>query len=767
MKTSIITSLLFIYLIIFSSSCHLIWPFSKGVPPYQSVSCDIPIYKCDYLYNTNFNIEFDPHNVGYCITPVHHFNSGPDAMMYCDKNWVVEDIELDEIKGGTIIKTPYSEAENGQDLPLFGVVINEDYKNIYIAWDSRVLSPPNWLKKSFKKVKTGNQIPLIHTSIPNYSTNKKFGNKVTFEIWEYDSAPVKDEKVYFLGNNAQGASWPKDIDKAMYFVVIIPQAIIDDTNCYKENFEVFHHNCLPRDTAILSNARDLAFNYALDLDELKNPSFFILKSNIICKVTGEKENCETEMPLSSLYQFHSSAIFQPSLSTAEIIIKGQKYQLDIQGNLHFQYEFDQSTSIQKMKVNSFNFKFSPLNSPIGKFSNMSMNLVNSFEADCYAVNPPFGYPCKNYSIPANRFFASLYAEHADGYLSEQALNGNVNIQIDLPSNKFYFSGGPLTAELIINEEITPLDIYFNMIGTFENFAPRANAIESQLTCECSENKNDSVIKWDANASFDIDDNIPSKNFKWYEDYGLVTEHYWGSDSRLIIPANQMKWGNHSITLEVRDSKGIPDRDHFKFQVIDTRPPIIDPPQEVYAITHKHSPVKIYIASPGVSDICSDKVDLYNDIPPGNFFNVGITPVNWVADDNRGNITKVQQLVYVINIPEKENEIDFSLIQLYSTINNHLKSINDNTYSEKIEYKSILRYVDRLSKAINEIKIEDSRAKKRLIKGMKTVTSYLTQLQNYSNEIQEMKDVEKQNLLLIEINEKVENILKEIVHMRNL
>jgi len=198
----------------------------------------------------------------------------------------------------------------------------------------------------------------------------------------------------------------------------------------------------------------------------------------------------------------------------------------------------------------------------------------------------------------------------------------------------------------------------NLTGQFVNFAPVGRVGNEFVgTAECGDNsRNATPIILDAGASFEFyNDPLPTdpNNFQWYEDYGLLTEHRWGTGKFVMIPPHALTFGVHHITLLLRDSHGVTDVHRFNVEVVDTVAPDLTVPNDVirFQATGETLPLSVSIGEASANDVCCGQVLVTNDAPARSLFGAGETLVTWQADDGRGNLTTKVQRVYVVAHPD--------------------------------------------------------------------------------------------------------------------
>ncbi len=123
---------------------------------------------------------------------------------YVDRDYVLSSIPS-ELSGNDVvwIMTPSSEAENATESWLsFDLPSNA---TVYVAYDSRALSVPNWLSSRFTQL--GSSIGVTEPGVG------------TLRLYQYPASP-SGGKVILGGNKAAGAVFPQGVQAANYLVIV-------------------------------------------------------------------------------------------------------------------------------------------------------------------------------------------------------------------------------------------------------------------------------------------------------------------------------------------------------------------------------------------------------------------------------------------------------------------------------------------------------------------------------------------------------------------
>lgn len=659
--------------------------------------CTTDIEKCT-KYSRSVTVEV-LHPKPQCYKVVHNYKSlTGQKFLYCDRNWEIFNATLKTVNGAHLIQTRYEDRNLSSADEYLKIRVNDIIEGVYIAFDSRATSKPKWLKEQFYLLRDENtRKPFyILTGIPDNSQSAPA--IVKLEIWRN----IKDVSQLKIGNNSSdGAKWPSAVpvdEKAMYVVLINPKEEISPL-CWPNNKLYYKTPKFPYG----SNEALLEANAVKEaIDDAKNK--YPGTGNSIYKADLTSTTCKkvlvypkistTTHPLlqisSKSFIRHSEVSFSKLQSHATIKIKKdgktKSETLPVWGKIHFEYEFDNNLFMQTMQINSVVLHFNPVNTDVGNFKKITASVLTPFSATCADSPAPIANPCNNYTIKTGAMIFSIDAEKDDGGLLLAIAENTkpVNVQIDHKNRIFHLGGpglvGPFKTKIKIDGDDIPVEINIDLTGFFENFAPTAKAkAESPTIIECDEHSNAKPFMLYAGASFDIYPTQPPINYEWYEDYGLVTEKFWGNTDQLKIWPHQLEFGVHNLTLVVRDAAQVVDTASIKLQVVDSTPPkfLIFPP-DVYALSLEGKPMKLQIGEASATDVCYPNVFISNDAPHNLVFPPGKTEVNWVADDGRGNLTKAVQNVFVFVPITFLSEIKNVLLTVNNELERMISSIENYT-----------------------------------------------------------------------------------------
>ena len=661
------------------SGCHLIFPYEAAEPVgtyYQCrssiVKCKktsgalhigvvvpIPSSECNRDYYEDVELDFDQDGFG------------KGDRVYCDASWVVEEVGLDELKGAHWIGLPSADnlIDNQRYLE-FQVL--EDTEALYVAYDKTAKKVPDWLDGpgtgfALKRDQQGNPYTIRITKPEN-------GGVAELVVYKRKTAPKQNERVALPSNQYGNVSWLPGggNDPAMYLVLVKPQQE-DDCSQAEPVFTSVSSGCFDsreeaKQMAMNKCQKDLPPNVFEKL-ACADPDCGPPDGEAPCgdPAVVERETGLTVAPVS--FPVSSEIEFNPSsfTSQANLAIAGHTYTRDVTGNLYFDYALDDFGGLKNMNLKTMLLKLDPIDTSLGTFSDIVIALLGPVDAACMDNPAPWARPCDSYQIAAKAFVASVTAKRGSDTLIYVAQNANVlDIQIDHTGRKFTIVGGPLVTQMNIDGEDKELAIDINLTGHFLNFAPTAITEESTRFVECSLTEsggrifsaNQKEVVLDASGSFEVyNDPIPASAYKWYEDYGLVTERFLGQGKKVVIGKGELGFGVHDVTLVIQDARGITDFNTFKVEVRDTQPPSLHVPADVFMLPRMAGPVKINIGQAQGGDICSNAVMITNDAPSGMMFGPGVTQVTWKADDGRGQVSTGIQNVYVFDPVFRLNPAD--------------------------------------------------------------------------------------------------------------
>lgn len=686
---------------------------SSGLPVSCSrYQCKIGIYKCA-TYNQMLKINLNGTDTCYKPQPQPpekitdpNFGLQVGDEPYCLVPWAIKVIELDDVKGSVWIKAPYDWNAKTDAVGVQFQVLH-DVEALYIGYDNRIVKEPNWLTTNYVQEADVLQVPADEKTITVMMPNKLTAtSEVRLNIWRRKTAPKAGDIVTIPGNlhgNPQLAVGLEPKYTAMYLVMIKPKPVYD---CSKTQFipanrekEAEYDNCgkpaCEEDAnavkaGALAKAKELLKQFPPNTHVLGEPE---LDDNYECpdrQIFNQKYGLQLE-PRAFLR--HSEIEFDPNTHTSEARIKIARADYDgkhgVTGRLNFEYVLDAMGVMQQLKLNSMILHVEDVDTDAGDFRNIVVAMCVPAVADCNDAIPPIQTPCDNYVIGAGKFITSARADTDDGVLFVLGQNRTaMQVNIDQTARTFQVVGGPVIAQMKINDEDADVEISIDVTGHFANFAPVADAAESTMWVQCGMRRdygsgNKDPIHLDASTSFEIyGDPMPTDpaSYRWFEDYALVTEKFWGMGKQVTIPQEQLSFGVHKFTLIVRDDHGITDSTEFDVTVADTIPPYFAIPQDVIILLFPPNvgPIKVNLGQAWAWDTCASFVFVSNDAPPNMMFPTGLTQVTWTADDGRGNVvTKVQEVTI---IPQ-----EVSIVQMVRTGVIRLESAIEKTKARIAEW----------------------------------------------------------------------------------
>lgn len=653
--------------------CHLIAPYDTVSPSKTYWQCYVPEQNCEKVLKDISLTVSSPSSQGECY--IDGIGTGRDQLsdpndpevvpgfsvsdsVYCQKNWVIQGVGQDKLKGGHWILTRETDNDYaGEEFLVFDIDPGDPPADVYVAYDGRAITPPKWLQSPpYEAVdgsititrpgqgKTGLELNLWRTQTPVSIPGNLYGNP------DFSNLNPGEEPV-------------------MYTVIVKPHIL---TNCKPG---------APADREFMrtdpcGEDESTAKADALEVCE-RNKESGSTCGEPICQMVStcvDTDAVEKEMGLSVVpwvFVRHSEIAFDNS--KARVVIAGEAIDPSpkVNGTLHFEFKQNDSGALREMQINSMILHMDPFDTRAGRVEDTVLALLAPVTAVCTDPYPPWTTPCTTYEIAQGEMTVSEFTRIGDNKLLTVTQNVSTQpISVDHTNRGFQIHLGPWPTSVFANGNEIPIEIEADLSGRFVNFAPMAVAIESTRSVECAFDKpkvdpelqpvpgsvepfssNASPIYLNAAGSFEVyKDPIPDNAHQWYEDYGLVTERHLGTGPKVIIPPHHLSFGVHSITLAIRDDHGVADFDTFELDVRDTMQPDLFIPSDVFVIAERNLPVRVDIGKAEAIDICSNQIDITHNasrdllFPPGE-----ITRIVWSADDGRGHVTTDVQRVYVFHV----------------------------------------------------------------------------------------------------------------------
>jgi hypothetical protein len=711
----------------------------KGTNWYE---CPVDIKKCNMKYSTlkvtasTVTTSCQPDGIGIVEnwadpdTPKIPNVPLDPSPLYCDRAYQMFDV-YKQLRGATLIRLPFSDQSfTGQKY--LTLLWAGDIDNIYVAYDSRAINQPNWLKEYFIQVDDCNNQPCtLITGIPDLSQSTPH-MKVKLNIWKGNDKLSKEMKtnpqapIILGGNSEKEADWPPSVpasNRAMYIVLIKPKEIIDLQNC--KVVKTIHPGqpgfCEENEKEALKKAKALA---EIEIAE-ENQNY-----QISMRTCTKSAACE-QIPLqSSSFTENSKLSFQKSFSSSKITLKlggeDKTYTSAVGGDLHFNYDTGLNKTASDLLINSLALEFDPVNTDAGKFENITLVLLNKVEAKC-GKQPPFSMsPCDNYKIDKHSMIMNLGAMKGKEQFLFTGTNDSIDVNINHKTKSLRFTGGPIKTTVKIDGKDTPLEITLDVIGEFTNFAPKAQISEFKSGYPCGrDSKNSQAIYLSASSSFDIYNPQPLTSFEWYENYGLVAEKLWGNKANLLIPPHSLGFGVHYFTVVVRDDYNVEGTATVPVVIDDLTSPILSIPPDIYTMSWDGKPIQISIGKAKADDNCyfDVGVPVSNDAPRGGLFSPGVTQIHWLAEDGKGNYQKAEQSVYVL-VPAYNQKEFFSV--LAAVLSDNVNKITLCEYSRtcRVRLATLNHLLADIDKQIKEKPIINERDKDVIIMNLRLIREHV-------------------------------------------
>jgi hypothetical protein len=659
-----------------TAGCHLLLPFKSSGPP--RFSCVTERWDCKAvavapsvkpLGAPGFESIIQKYEVQSFL-----WSEKDEAYKaYVDENVYVHQIAFDKLKGTLMIRPRRSDwSVKAQDF--LRIEVNSPVQAVYVAYDSRANPKPSWLTGDYTQEKLANGTPArIWISVLDQSTGASGPPQwVSLEIWRKTTVPASPGPsqsaqidipgCQFPGPGGPAVQWPgvPESNRAMYLVFVEAPMQVDCVQPTKPPTSVQWEHCA-------SDLNDAAAKALKDCQDQSSESQAC--KNPTCKMLEEytEEGCANVLYGGALKQldplsFEPRSVigFTPSKSVALIEVKGKKYQRGVNGKLYFDYVLDSFQTMRSLSLLSMQLEVDPLDTDVGRVENISIALRQPATADCTKENQYWGTPCDVYQVPQYEFYCAESSLLGGKPLVYTSVNrAPMDFTIDHASHTFRVKGSFSGTQRISDEDVE-LTVTIDLLGEFLNVSPVAvGKLESTKAVDCTRDMtNRKPVYLDSGGSFDIYDKLPSASaaYEWYEDYKLVTEKLWGKGKKVQIPAHQLGFGVHNITLVVRDSYGVAGTDTFGVDVRDISPPNLIAPPDRHVLSGG-GPVKVNLGDPWFLDSCNGQVQLDNDAPADSMFPPGVTKVTWKADDGRGNVAKAVQTVNVYTMQHLQADKD--------------------------------------------------------------------------------------------------------------
>lgn len=684
--------------------CHLCLPLTpKTVRFYQ---CTVPIYRCKptfqvpnvgailcppdepdaYHVMPPATVPYDPSD------PAKEDPNGlkPGKQAYSDRDWTISEIGAARLRGAAWIQTRYDENFIAGNVHFHFEILGSDSEGrpgagvhaVYIAYDRTASRKPYWLMdpKRYKPLVEGGGQPVWITIKGDGDMTPGGGHEIKLDLYRSAQDPKVDPIFMIPPNESGGAQWPSSI-RYPYMIIIEPDRDWDDSDSVKtsENAHGSRCVCLAAGTEATSadDARQKAKGRVQsDLDHEYEGLDHVFKCVAgdatveadppCCCPTADTVKAECGLTLKTYsYRLSSRVRLDPTKfpSGATVEAPDQTVQtFAITGWLDFEYMLDDLGRMPLVQLQGMTLTAVPKSPPECDFSDIRLALLAPVTATASGTGAKalFATPCNYYEIPNGAFVLAGSANGHGGTFAGTGQNCQpLLIKIDHATRSFHLKGGPFNLKTETTEGEIERKAFLDLRAYFEHFAPVARGSESQRYSECCEGANCSSIHLDAGASFQIyGDPLPAspQNYRWYEDYWLVTEKLLGYGRQFAISPHTLGFGVHTITLVLQDDHGTLAADTFDVEVGDTSPPILNIPPNIVRLEHCEPGdlVEVDIGKASAKDACSNKIAITNNAPDGHLFPAGeVTEVTWMAHDGHGNLSGAKQTITLLAKPGKQ------------------------------------------------------------------------------------------------------------------
>ncbi len=621
------------------------------------IACDIDVWDCPKTATPpNFTLGgASPSINSYIKRPDFWKVKDTPYQVYWNRPIFVIDPGPNELRGATMVMTGATDWNNN-DAAFLSVTLNEDVAGVYVAYDSRATPKPAWLLDSSRYQKLSGSLVV---TIPDQT--KSPPEPLKLNVYLARNVTANGAALTLPGNSAGGAGWQQiaNGDPAMYVVFVAPQVRPD---CTQGKFKKPYHldDCYTFNSdeeslamAAAKSAANAGCRSANPQDVCQAPTCTSEAWEPSCELVDSITGCMFCRTIDAGFEHNSEVAFLASTSSASGTVADSAFNSTVEGQLLFEYRTNALGAMDVMVVNRMVLEVASFGTEVGNFTDIRVALQAQTAAKCQDSPAPVGLPCHWYQIPTEEFWCAESCRlDGDPVAFSSNSDAPIDIYLDPVTHQFSITGS-LQSTAEVHDEQFDIDVTLDLVGEVVNYAPSAAAgFEGDDTAECSDGANESAIYLDAGQSFDVDDGaLPTGSFEWYEDYGLVTETFWGTGQTIAIGAGQLGFGEHHITLVVTDSQGVLDTDTIVATVADTAPPLLEVPDDVEVYTAVPPPVHVSIGEALAADRCLPLPEgaISNDAPADSRFDATLTLVTWRADDGRGNEATDVQRVTVYSV----------------------------------------------------------------------------------------------------------------------
>ncbi len=593
--------------------------------------------------------------------------------LYADKGWKPMSIP-GPLKGAYVLQIPWKARTNTASLSdEQDWFIRFDYRGksvdrLWIAVDERASQAPAWLRHEFEPVEPA---VVLDSTEPSFVNGH--ASRTRYRLWKpkagfaqyIEGCESPGRKLG--GNNGSGVSWRGGAVGSQYLVLIRMRPAPDTSSKIRKIGDAkveYQSVCespapidwLMRQASALAMAKWLAkpghgkYRQAYEAG-LIGLEFSTSSCSEVTSGTGSSAKplraavSEEGPELLGSWIRSSEGTLDPAASTITVTVSGHASQTaHVTGRIDFAIEDGNTATIENIDLWGEDLVLDDGTAITG----LGVSQRHAFTALCSDGLPhAAGRLCTRYEVPVDPEYGFLGGAvvTVDGHDLALSLENTqpVTLEVDPDTMSFRFTGGPVTGTFEAGGTTWTAQIALDLEGSFDNLAPVADVSETSLVWECGDGGlADGILS--ASASTDELDPSDITGFDWYEDEGALTENHLGSGSSLAV---SMPLGQHDLTLEVSDAHGTTGSTDFVLDVVDSRIDSIQLPPDRWVLVTDPSGTPVETGTASASDLCSNTVEIGNDLPADGRFPKGFTPVTWTFDDTDGNLVIHTQRIFVL------------------------------------------------------------------------------------------------------------------------
>jgi len=592
----------------------------------------------------------------------------PGASLYTDRGWVARQVPT-ALKGATVLRLPAADRNRkdgaaGTGYLELALASAGGIDHLWIAYDTRATRPPDWLQAAFEPV-----VPEAILVSSEVAAPGGLSGHVRYRVWR----PKNSHLTYLAsdrtlgGNDAPGTVWKGSVGSQYLLLVRLhphpdrsrrleklaeirakvafrsdqtPPKISD---IEPRDYEAAKLRALRNWLARPANAayRQAYFDGLIGLEGTVNACSVVERT--VGGTTRALRAPDTGGDrVFGAWERCSEGEIAASASSATVAVDGgSPTTIPLQGTIDFTVLDGREAEIDDLDLWGWDVTL-PDGTGVGA---VTVTQMAPFPAVCADGLPASeGRLCTRYTVPAGGVNAGVFLEVEGTPLAGTLVNDRpVALDVDLDAGTFSFAGGPLTATVDAGGRVLTATVTLSLGGPFTNLAPIADIAETPTRWECGDGGVADVVL-SAAASTDELDPADIVAYRWFEDRGTLAERWLGDGATLTVP---LGYGVHDLALLVRDAHGTAATRAFRIEVTDSRIDTAEPPPDRWVPVTDPAGTPVVLGPPVASDLCSGHVVVTSDAPASGRFPLGFTPVTWTFDDDRGNVVRRIQRVFVL------------------------------------------------------------------------------------------------------------------------